>query len=89
MLQSVPVALGSPAAGPMHPADLRPRTAGDRHCSPLRLDVARHLDAWRICKSMGLISNFFLRPHPLGRRGDVADDRLSALGMRIATTERL
>ena len=29
---------------------------------------------------MGLSSNFFGRPHPLGRSVDVADDRLPALG---------
>jgi hypothetical protein len=42
MLQGVPVAFGSPTGGPMHPADLRPRTSGARHCSPLRFDPAWH-----------------------------------------------
>jgi hypothetical protein len=47
--------------------------------SPLRFDLAWHLNAWRISKSMGLILHFFPHPHPLGRGVDVADDRLAAL----------
>jgi len=81
MLQGVPVARRRAAAGPVHPTDARdPRMAGARHCSPLRFDLARHLDAWRICKSMGLNLRFFARPYPLRRGADVADDRLSSLG---------
>jgi hypothetical protein len=42
--------------------------------------VALHLNARRISKTMGLTSNFFLRPSPLGQRVDVTDDRLPAVG---------
>jgi hypothetical protein len=48
--------------------------------SPLRFDLARHLDARCISKSMGLNLRFFARPYPLGRSVDVSDDRLPALG---------
>jgi hypothetical protein len=81
VLQGVPVAHGSPTTGTVHSADARPRTAGARHRSPLRFDLARHLDAWCIGQlCMGLILRFFPRPHLLGWRADIADDRLPALG---------
>src|SRR5271156_1670076 len=72
--------LGAPQAAPCIRQTLDPRTAGARHCSPLRFDLARHLNAWCISKSMGLNLRFFARPYPLGRGVDVPDDRLAALG---------
>ena len=72
--------LRSPASGPMHPADLDPRTAGAWHCSPLLFDLAWHLDARCIGQCMGLFLRFFACPHPRRRGADVADDRLPALG---------
>ena len=54
--------------------------AGARHWNPLRFDLAWQRNACCISKSMGLISNFFLRPYPLGWGADIADDRLAALG---------
>jgi hypothetical protein len=72
--------LGGPPPAPCIRQTLQPFTAGERHFFPLLFDVARHLNAWRICKSMGLNLRFFARPHPLRRRVDVADDRLPALG---------
>src|SRR5208283_383434 len=71
---------GAPPAAPCIRQTLDPRTAGAWHCNPLLFDLARHLDAWRICKSMGLNLRFFARPHPLGGGVDIADDRLAALG---------
>jgi hypothetical protein len=53
--------------------------AGARHCSPLRFDLAWHRNAWCIGKCLGLFSIFSAHPSPLGW-GDVADDRLPALG---------
>jgi hypothetical protein len=50
---------------------------GARHWNPLRFDLAWHLNAWCISKSMGLSLRFFARPHPLGRGVDVADNRLA------------
>jgi hypothetical protein len=48
---------------------------------PLRFDLARHRNAWCIGKlCTGLIPPIFPRPYPLGRRIDVADDRLAAFG---------
>jgi len=72
--------LGAPPAAPCIRHTLCPRTAGARQRSPLRFDLARHLDAWRICKSMGLFLQFFVHPHPRGRGADVPDDGLAALG---------
>jgi len=37
--------LGAPPAAPCIRQTLDPRTAGDRHCSPLLFDLAWHLDA--------------------------------------------
>ena len=54
-------------------------TAGDWHWNPLRFDLAWHLNAWCISKSMGLILRFFCAPTPWAG-DDVADDRLAALG---------
>ena len=59
---------------------LWPLTAGARHCSPLRFDLAWHRNAWCIGKCMGLFSIFSAHPSPLGWGADVADDRLPALG---------
>jgi len=60
--------------------DIDPRTAGAGHRSPLRFDLAWHLDAWCISNSMGLNLRFFCAPYPLGRGVDIPDDRLAALG---------
>jgi hypothetical protein len=51
MLEGVPVAPGCAAAGTVHSADEDPRTAGARHRSPLRFDLAWHLDAWCISRA--------------------------------------
>jgi len=39
---------GAPPPAPCIRQTLAPRTAGARHCSPLRFDFAWHLDAWCI-----------------------------------------
>jgi hypothetical protein len=57
---------GAPPPAPCIRQTLAPRTAGAWHRSPLRLDLAWHLNAWCIGKCMGLILGFFQRPHPLG-----------------------
>jgi hypothetical protein len=71
---------GAPPPAPCILQTLDPRTAGARHWSPLRFDLAGHLDARRISKSMRLNSNFFGCPYPQDWGADVADDRLAALG---------
>ena len=71
--------LGAPPPAPCIRQTLDPRTAGDRHGFPLRFDLAWHLNARRISKSMGLFLCFFVRPHPR-RSADIADDRLPTLG---------
>jgi hypothetical protein len=68
--------LGAPPAAPCIRQTLCPRTAGARHWNPLRFDLAWHLDAWCISKSMGLNLRFFGRPSPRYRSVDVTDDRL-------------
>src|SRR5271157_4951897 len=67
-------------AAQMAAVPLDPRTAGARHCKPLRFDLARHLDARCIGQCMGLNLRFFAHPHPLEGRVDVPDDGLAALG---------
>src|SRR5271168_4496619 len=57
-----------------------PRTAGARHGNPLRFDFAWQRNARCISKCMRLLSTFFARPAPLGRRVDIADDGLPSLG---------
>ena len=71
---------GAPPAAPCIRHTSRPRMAGARHCSPLRFDLAWHLDARCIGQCMGLFSIFSAHPSPLGWGADVADDRLPALG---------
>jgi hypothetical protein len=68
-----------PPPAPCIRQTLDPLTAGERHWFPLRLDLAWHLNARCICKSIGLNLRVFARPYPLGWRVDVADDRLAAL----------
>jgi hypothetical protein len=70
--------LGAPPVAPCIRHTSRPRTAGARHCSPLRFDLARHLDARCIGQCIGLFSIFSAHPSPLGWGADVADDRLPA-----------
>jgi hypothetical protein len=69
----------APPPAPCIRQTLCPRTEGARHWNPLLFDLAWHLGARRISKSMGLFLRFFVRPYPLGGRVDVADDRLPAL----------
>ena len=79
VLQRVPVAFRSPAACPVHPADILSPNGGRLALepAPLRSGVAS-LDARCIGQCMGLFSIFSAHP-PLGW-GDVADDRLPTLG---------
>ena len=59
---------------------LDPRTAGARQCSPLRFDLAQHLDAWCIGQCMGLFLHFLGRPSPRSRSADIADHGLPTIG---------
>ena len=70
----------APPPAPCIRQTLCPRTAGARHWSPLRFDLAWHLFARHISKSMGLFLRFFVRPSLRGGGADVADDRLPTLG---------
>ena len=72
--------LGAPPAAPCMRQTLDPRTAGARHWNPLRFDLAWHLNAWRISKSMGLFLRFSACPHPKDRGADVANHRFAAIG---------
>jgi hypothetical protein len=81
VFQRVAITPWRTAARAMHAADAIARTAGDWHGFPLRFDLARHLDARRICKSMGLFLRFFSRPYPRGSGADIADNRLAALAL--------
>ena len=81
--------LGAPPPAPCIRQTLDPRTAGAWHRSPLRFDLAWHLNAWCIGKlCMGLILGFFPRPYPLGGRIDVSDDRLTTLGGSCTSAAR-
>jgi hypothetical protein len=68
---------GAPPRAPCIRQTLCPRTAGARHCNPLRFESARHLGARCISKSMGLFSCFFVHPPPRGI--DRANYRLAAV----------
>jgi hypothetical protein len=46
--KAFPLPWGAPPPAPCIRQTLWPRTAGDRHDSPLRFDLAWHLNAWCI-----------------------------------------
>ena len=79
VLDSVPIAPGSPAAGPVHPTDARSpdcrRSA--RLPAPLRFG-RRHLDARCIGKCMGLILRFSAPLPPSAGALTLPSDRLAA-----------
>ena len=54
-LRALQLPLGAPPRAPCIRQTSRPRMAGAWHRSPLRFDLARHLNAWCISKCMGLI----------------------------------
>jgi hypothetical protein len=64
--------LGAPPAAPCIRQTLDPRSAGARHCNPLRFDFAWHRNARCMFNLLcvGLFSIFFARRAP--RRGDAA-----------------
>ena len=74
-------ALRSAAAGTVHPANLSPAHGRRSAPQPLRFDFAWQRNARCMFNlfCMGFFSGF-CAPSPLGRRGDVSDDRLAGLG---------
>jgi hypothetical protein len=90
VLHGVLVALGSPATGPCMRQTLCPRTAGDRHGFPLRLDLARHLDARCMGNSLRFMRLILSRPSA-GRRPTAHENssrRRLELSCKLSTAPR-